>query len=762
MNKNGSAGFDDAYINDDPDEAARKYHEATKGLTIPQLTVSQALRTNLERFQVRGQIATVTTVYNMVSAVNLTCSGCSNQWKVSYEKKPKFNIPDTNRISCNGCKNEEATINLTPEWIPALDIQLQDTEKFNDIERLTVKLFGNDTIDVRAGEIILVKGYRDVIRRNEGNNSGRYITVFYSESAEYTGRDKIELNQQVIQNIEARKSEVTKEGKNIIDLLVEKLSPTVVGHEFVKKSLLLAAANAGIENNDNRDPKRLRIHILVAGDPSLAKSTMIKKISELLPNGRFESAIGSSGIGLTFTVTKEPNESYVLRLGAIPLASGSICAINEMNQTPLEQQKHYFDFMEEGKSTSGKYAIPARIIGHTTIIGSANPRQGRWKDQDSDKIQLDEISILPQVMDRFDIICVLRQGQPDVQKDWEYIGKKNQIRRDIKAGVYDGYDEYLKKYLKYARTFNPNSDISEDAVNMLDDYWVKMGQTETDDRGRPRKLEGLYRIAVAISKIKLKNQVDIEDAIETMQHYNVVLLNFSHLVPVSQSPKEVARETCISILQEFPYPIASKELFKTARDKNEQVKAYVGNDLSIETNWKLRKVCEDLLNDSHVILVQEKPTVFKWKGEGKVKSKASRQASEVSDVSEAHGDYGYDYGKSGGDNKTRPCPTPSDTSDTSDSTSQPEPRYNGTNRNGQDRENIKPNQDAGPGPSQSHGSHGSHSVSESPYQHLIMTEDMPTLEKTAYRCKEHPNIWDIDIKNLEVSHFRPFHSKEKV
>ena len=114
------------------------------------------------------------------------------------------------------------------------------------------------------------------------------------------------------------KNEAHKQGKNIIDLLVEKFAPTVIGHEFVKKPLLLVAANTGIKNDDNRDPKRLRIHVLVEGDPSQAKSTMTRKISELLPNGRFESAIGSSGIGLKLTVTKEPNESYVLRLGANP------------------------------------------------------------------------------------------------------------------------------------------------------------------------------------------------------------------------------------------------------------------------------------------------------------------------------------------------------------------------------------------------------------------------------------------------------------
>ena len=233
---------------------------------------------------------------------------------------------------------------------------------------------------------------------------------------------------------------------------------------LLRSRCLIAGVNAGIPNDENRDPKRLRTHVLVVGDPSLAKSTMVKKISELIPNGRFESAIGSSGIGLTFTVTKEPNESYVLRLGAIPLASGSLCAINEINQTPLEQQKHYFDFMEEGESTSGKYAIPARIIGHTSIVGSANPRQGRFMNQNSDTIQLDEILILPQVVARFDAICVLREGQADEQKDREYVKNKRIVRENQKAGVFDGYDEFLKKYLVYARSLNPSGEI----LNLLE------------------------------------------------------------------------------------------------------------------------------------------------------------------------------------------------------------------------------------------------------------------------------------------------------
>jgi DNA replicative helicase MCM subunit Mcm2 (Cdc46/Mcm family) len=400
-------------------------------------------------------------------------------------------------------------------------------------------------------------------------------------------------------------------------LLVEKFEPTIVNHQFVKKSLLIAGANAGIPNDGRKDPRRFRINVLVVGDPSQAKSTMIKKICSLIPNGRFESAQGSSGVGLTFTITKEPSESYVLRLGAIPLASGSICGINEMNQMPLEQQKHFFDFMEEGESTNNKYAIPARIVGHTSLVASANPRNGRWNDPNS--IQLDEINILTQIIEKFDIICIVRETQGNKQLDREYINKLNQVRNNIKAGIYDGYDDHLKKYLMYARTFNPNGEMSEEALNMINEYWINMGANE-NITGRNRKLESLKRIAIAISKVKLKNEVDTEDATDTMKLYNTALMHFSQIVPVSQSPKEVTYDMYINILREMsPNRIALTELKDIICDKNEQIRSYLGHDPNTRSNKKLRMVYDELLNNEHVSVVKQKPIVLMWKGKDKDK-----------------------------------------------------------------------------------------------------------------------------------------------
>jgi DNA replicative helicase MCM subunit Mcm2 (Cdc46/Mcm family) len=384
-----------------------------------------------------------------------------------------------------------------------------------------------------------------------------------------------------------------------------------------------------------------------------------------------------------------------------------------MNQMPLEQQKHFLDFMEEGWSTNNKYVIHAHITGNTSLVASANPRNVQWRHPET--IELDEINILTQIIHRFDIICILRETIPNEEADRQYIAAINEIKRKNKTGAFLGYESFLKKYLMYARTFNPDAKISEDASNMLDEYWIKMSQRGT--KGRYRKLEGIKRIAVAISKLKLKNEVDTEDATDAMQFYNVIFMHFSQIAPVSQRPKELLYESCINIIrQHSPTPIASKELYRLASERNEQIKSYVGDNLNIETNWKLRTVHDELLNNEHVMLVKEKPAVFQWKSEHQPDDndqreqtmvKADKQASDVSDVYEAPRDAAANENV-----VQQSTPTPSDTSYTSDST----------------------------------------------YTNLIETKYLPNLGRTLYWCKEHPDTSEYyDLAGLEEIHFKPYH-----
>lgn len=89
-----------------------------------------------------------------------------------------------------------------------------------------MKLFEDDTNDVRVGEIVSIIGNLDVAKKNESHGC-KYITILYSESIEYTRREKTELTQQDIEYIEAWKKEHIQD---LVNALVEKFEPIVIGN----------------------------------------------------------------------------------------------------------------------------------------------------------------------------------------------------------------------------------------------------------------------------------------------------------------------------------------------------------------------------------------------------------------------------------------------------------------------------------------------------------------------------------------------------
>jgi DNA replicative helicase MCM subunit Mcm2 (Cdc46/Mcm family) len=65
---------------------------------------------------------------------------------------------------------------------------------------------------------------------------------------------------------------------NVIDLLVSKFAPSVIGYEHVKKGLLLCAANSGKDSIS----RRLRINALLIGETGLDKSALLRAAAELV------------------------------------------------------------------------------------------------------------------------------------------------------------------------------------------------------------------------------------------------------------------------------------------------------------------------------------------------------------------------------------------------------------------------------------------------------------------------------------------------
>ena len=201
--------------------------------------------------------------------------------------------------------------------------------------------------------------------------------------------------------------------KEIIKRLHFCIAPSIYGNESIKKSILLQLISINSKNRDAADPKdanslrtRSTINILLIGDPSTAKSQFLRYILKTIPISVSTTGRGSSGVGLTASIIKNDDvNDKILAAGALVIADGGICCIDEFDKMDLRDRVSLHEAMEQQTVTVNKAGIHATLNSRTAIVAAANPVYGVYQ---MSKSVSENLGVEKSLVTRFDLVWILR------------------------------------------------------------------------------------------------------------------------------------------------------------------------------------------------------------------------------------------------------------------------------------------------------------------------------------------------------------------
>ena len=469
----------------------------------------------------------------IVSAV-FRCRSCGKNTEPVPQGYGRFDEPDF----CPNCERKtrlDLVMNRC-RFVDAQKLRIQESPEGlrggEQPQTLDIDVTDDLTGMVAPGDRVVVNGIlRSVQRINSGQKSTLFDIYLECNSIEIAEKEFEEVS--ITEEDEAKILELARDPM-IYKKIARSIAPTIYGTDDVKEAIALQLFG-GIAK-EMPDGSRLRgdIHVLLVGDPGIAKSQILRYVVKLSPRGIYTSGKSSTSAGLTATAVKDEfgDGRWTLEAGALVLADMGIAAVDEMDKMAKEDRSALHEAMEQQSISVAKAGITATLKSRCALLGAANPKLGRF---DQFVPIGEQIDMPPSLLSRFDLIFVMTD-QPEAERDGaiaQHIIKTHSVGELIKQHAYtplpdvnDAYIEralapvtpdidptLLRKYIAYAkRTCFPI--LSDGAKEALIAYYMRLRNLAGTNKPVPvtaRQLEAQVRLAEASARMRLSNTVDTED-----------------------------------------------------------------------------------------------------------------------------------------------------------------------------------------------------------------------------------------------------------
>ena len=352
---------------------------------------------------------------------------------------------------------------------------------------------------------------------------------------------------------------------DVFETLARSIAPSIYGHEYIKRAILCMLLGGTEKVLPNGTRLRGDINILLIGDPSVAKSQLLRYVLHTAPRAIPTTGRGSSGVGLTAAVTSDAETGdRRLEAGAMVLADRGIVCIDEFDKMSDIDRTAIHEVMEQGRVTIAKAGIHAQLNARCSVLAAANPVYGRY---DQYKTPMENIGLQDSLLSRFDLIFVILDNcdmeqdniiadhvlrmhryRPPNEADGEVLPfasevdaltteQANDAEKDLEDDiqVYDKYDavlhgpyynkktkfinlRFMKKYIHFAKALKPQ--LTKEAADIIVEEYTRLrnqdlSQTDNQARTQPitaRALESMIRLATAHAKCRMSKTVDPEDS----------------------------------------------------------------------------------------------------------------------------------------------------------------------------------------------------------------------------------------------------------